>query len=87
MKIRFFSPEQTGTNKLADFLVALDAPWGHQTCRGMVIWSDRDRKHRALWPRAGERFATSGETREDTERAEVMILERFEEWYKLRGRG
>lgn len=78
MTIKFFAPENG--NKLADVLVELDAPWGKQSCRAMIVNSLRDNKPRVLWPKAGERFATTPTTREETAEAETQILSAWRGW-------
>lgn len=78
MTIRFFAPEND--NKLADVLVELDAPWGKQSCRAVIVRSLMTGNPRVLWPKAGERFATTPTTREETAEAEKQILSAWKEW-------
>lgn len=79
-EIRFFTPRHGGTGKLADFYIELQAPWGSQSCRAMIVSSIRDSKPRVLWPKAGEFFATTPTSREERDVAEAHILKAWSAW-------
>lgn len=83
--IRFFSDRNNiadGGNLIADFVVTVTAPWGEAAMRGCIIFSQRDKRERVIWPRSthGHYYATP--SKENIATAEVMILDAFHTWRK-----
>lgn len=80
MTLRFFTDRANiseGGNLIADFVQEVRAPWGSSFMRGMIIYSQRDKRQRVIWPRSttGHYYATPG--KDQLEAAETMILDAF----------
>jgi hypothetical protein len=80
MTLRFFTDRantQDGGNLIADFVQEVQCPWGPGFMRGMIIYSQRDKRIRVIWPRNTQNhyWATPGKDQLDA--AETMILDAF----------
>ena len=78
MNIKFYT---ANTNNIADVAITIPAPWGEQMLRCCIVRSQMTNAPRVLWPKAGPKFfATTPASREETAKAEAMILDEFKTW-------
>lgn len=81
--IRFFTDRNNtadGGNLIADFMATVTAPWGESTMRGCIIYSQRDKRERVIWPRSTQGHYYATPLRENIAAAEAMILDAFRGW-------
>ena len=65
---------------IAEFVERGEMPWGSHDVRGVIIRSQITNEPAVLWPKSGERYASTPSSRDETASAERYIMRKFREW-------